>query len=117
MSDSEVAKALQDLTKAVQALTIASGATSTSQAPEAISDWELIAAEASHSVKSAELPEAVLHLVKSRLSAKEPGAEERARRAFEAGVRAAKSLASGDSYVSEPPLSGHAIGQWVVLRW
>ena len=116
MSDSEVAKALQDLTRAVQALTIASGTSSTAQSSGSVSEWELIAAEASSPNNPVELPEAVLHLVKSRLSAKEPGAEERARRAFEAGVRAARSLASGDRYLCETPLSGHAIGQWVVLR-
>lgn len=114
MSDSEVARALQDLTKAVQALTIASGASS-SQGQEA-AEWEVIPPGHTPDQKEAELPEAVLHLVKSRLSAKEPGAEFRARRAFEAGIRAAKSLASGEKYVSEDPLVGHADCQWVVLR-
>ena len=116
MSDSEVAKALQDLTKAVQALTLVSGAASSSHLPEPPTEWELIGGEASRSEKPLDLPEAVLHLVKSRLSAKEPGAEERARRAFEAGIRAAAAIASGDRYLCEPPLADHAIGHWVVLR-
>lgn len=114
MSDSEVAKALQDLTKAVQALTIASGAASSSHSEA--SSWEVIPPDPAPVSAEAELPEAVIHLAKSRLSAKEPGAEARTRRAFEAGTRAAKSLGSGDTYLPEQPLVGHADCQWVVLR-
>lgn len=115
MSEAEVAKALQDLTKAVQALTIASGAASSSQPPEA-SGWEVIPPDPVPEPSEAELPEAVIHLAKSRLSSKEPGAVSRTRRAFEAGNRASKSLASGDVYQALEPLIGHADCQWVVLR-
>ena len=135
MSDSS-AQAIAELTSAVQALTLAiSGQATSATASSADStpgDWEVIGSE-SQDVRIAldskcvevkqraaeegpgEIPPILLDIARSKLTAKPPGADFRAKRAFTAGFWARVAVNTSTPYRQADPVPGCKIQHWVVL--
>ena len=139
MSDSSGQdKLVQDLTSAVQHLSLAARTlsqhvTSSSSASPGVPDgWEVVEEETApyptlaDSLRRAGLfrgveegpldtPPACLDLAKRRLTSVSIGAEARAHRAFRAGFWARASIETHTDYRSEPPLKDLKVSHWVVL--
>ena len=135
MSDPS-AQAIQELTSAVQALTLAiSGQNTAAQPASADSspgDWEVIGTESQDvrvardthctSVKHrtaeegpGEIPPILLDIARNKLTAKPPGADFRARRAFNAGFWARIAIDTDTQYSPAEPIPECRIQHWVVL--
>ena len=133
MSD-QSSQAIQDLTAAVQALTLAiSGQASTppseSRSETSAGDWEVVGSDAqdirisrdfecsrvSHRGAEegpGEIPPILLDIARSKLSSKPPGAEFRALRAFRAGFWA---RIAQTPYTQAEPVPECRVRYWIVL--
>ena len=129
-------QAIQELTSAVQALTLAISGQSPSAQPSSADsspgDWEVIGTETQDirvakdihctSVKHrtaeegpGEIPPILLDFARNKLTAKSPGPEFRARRAFNAGFWARIAIDTDTAYSLAEPIPECRIQHWIVL--
>ncbi len=136
MSD-QSSQAIQDLTAAVQALTLAISGQASSPPSETRSeasagDWEVVGSDpqdirisgdfecsrVSHRGAEegpGEIPPILLDIAKSKLSSKPPGAEFRALRAFRAGFWARIAVDTHTPYTQADPVPECRVRYWIVL--